>query len=169
LNLLETIGAFVIALSVLIFLVNVFVSRRRGRPSGDDPWDGRTLEWSIPSPPPAYNFKEVPLVTHRDEFWHRKYTEDDQGVLVKLPSGGAIDLEDEPTAEGHGIHMPSPSYWPLVFAFSLPLLGWGFVYKNWWLVGVGVLIALFGLSAFALEPPTAPDDEHGEHSDGGHH
>jgi cytochrome c oxidase subunit I len=169
LNLMATIGAFIIALSVLTFLVNVVVTKRRGEDAGPDPWDARTLEWSIPSPPPEYNFAEVPIVTHRDEFWHRKYTEDDQGVLVKLPSGGAIDLEDEPAAEAHDIHMPSPSYWPLVFALSLPLLGWGFVYKNWWLVGVGVFIALFGLSAFALEPPTAPDDEHGEHSDGGHH
>jgi cytochrome c oxidase subunit 1 len=169
LNLMSTIGAFVIGAAVLVYLVNVIYTTKRGPKAGSDPWDARTLEWSIPSPPPEYNFKEVPVVTHRDEFWHRKYTEDDQGVLVKLPSGGAIDLEDEAAVEGHGIHMPSPSYWPLVFAFSLPLMGWGFVYKNWWLVGAGVFIALFGLFAFALEPPTAPDDEHGEHGDGGHH
>jgi cytochrome c oxidase subunit 1 len=170
LNLMSTIGAFIIALAVLVYLVNVIYSTKRGPKASSDPWDARTLEWSIPSPPPEYNFAEIPIVTHRDEFWHRKYTEDDEGVLVRLPSGGAIDLEDEARVSGHGIHMPSPSYWPMVFAFSLPLMGWGFVYKNWWLLGVGVFVALFGLYAFALEPSTAPDDEHGEHGEhGGHH
>jgi cytochrome c oxidase subunit 1 len=46
------------------------------------------------SPPPEYNFAEVPIVTNRDEFWHRKYTEDDEGRLVKLPAGGAGDDAD---------------------------------------------------------------------------
>src|SRR5438067_146141 len=62
LNQLETIGAFVIAVSVLAFIVNVMVSRRHGQVSGDDPWDARTLEWTTPSPPPMYNFAETPPV-----------------------------------------------------------------------------------------------------------
>ena len=62
LNLIETIGAFVIALSVLIFFVNMIYSHASAVPlAGDDPWDGRSLEWSIPSPPPEYNFAEIPV------------------------------------------------------------------------------------------------------------
>ena len=57
---IETVGAFVIALSVLVFLVNVIYTGRRGTIAGADPWDGRSLEWSIPSPPPEYNFAEIP-------------------------------------------------------------------------------------------------------------
>ena len=53
----------------------------------DDPWDGRSLEWSIPSPPPEYNFAEIPQVEARDDWWHRKYTEDADGRLVRLPAG----------------------------------------------------------------------------------
>lgn len=61
LNLMATVGAFMIALSVLIFLVNLAVARGR-EAAGDDPWEADTLEWMIPSPPPAYNFAEIPTV-----------------------------------------------------------------------------------------------------------
>jgi cytochrome c oxidase subunit I len=62
LNVLETIGAFVIALSVLAFAVNVVVSLRNRRPAGADPWEGQTLEWATSSPPPQLNFDFLPPV-----------------------------------------------------------------------------------------------------------
>jgi len=159
LNLLSTIGAFLIAASVLVYLVNIFYSaKREGRqPVGADPWDARTLEWMTSSPPPEYNFAEVPIVTHRDELWHRKYTEDDEGRLVKLPAGGAVEVADRADIEPGSIHMPSPSYWPLIFAVALPIIGYGFVFKNWWLLALGVVIGFFGLSGWAIEPSTEPD------------
>ncbi len=159
LNLLATIGAFIIALSVLTFLVNVIFTSRRGAKVGHDPWDARTLEWSIPSPPPEYNFAVVPVVTSLDDYWHRKYTEDDEGRLVRLPTGGSGDDEDLTPAgfDPHSIHMPSPSYWPLIFAMGLPIIGYGFVFKNWWLLAAGVLVAFFGLNGWAIEPSTEPD------------
>ncbi len=160
LNLMSTIGAFIIAFAVLVFLVNVVYSLRRAAPCGPDPWDARTLEWSTPSPPPEYNFAEIPIVTHRDEFWHRKYTEDDEGRLLRLPAGAAVDTEDAlAPSEPHHIHMPSPSYWPLVTALGLPILGYGFVFKFWWLAGLGAAFLLFGLSAWAIEPATEEDVE----------
>ena len=72
-NLLCTIGAFTMALSVLVLLINILKTMRNGELAGPDPWDARTLEWSIPSPPPEYNFKQIPLVRARDQFWHDKY------------------------------------------------------------------------------------------------
>lgn len=60
-NLIATIGAFILAFSVLIFIINV-VKLRQGAPAGDDPWEGNTLEWSVASPPPEYNFLEIPTV-----------------------------------------------------------------------------------------------------------
>ncbi len=80
-NFISTIGSFVIGVAVLIFAYNLWVSRKHPK-VGDDPWDARTLEWSIPSPPPEYNFAEIPVVTARDDFWHRKYTEDESGRPV---------------------------------------------------------------------------------------
>ncbi|HET7377556.1 MAG TPA: cbb3-type cytochrome c oxidase subunit I, partial [Anaerolineae bacterium] len=58
-NFLETIGAFTIALSVLIYLYNFFYSRSKAVPAGNDPWEGNSLEWSVSSPPPSYNFDQV--------------------------------------------------------------------------------------------------------------
>jgi len=62
LNLLSSIGAGVIALGILVFLANLFVSLRRRVPAGDDPWQGQTLEWATSSPPPRHNFDSLPRV-----------------------------------------------------------------------------------------------------------
>jgi cytochrome c oxidase subunit 1 len=157
LNQLETVGAFLIALAVLVYVANVVISARRREVADADPWDGRTLEWSIPSPPPEFNFAEIPQVHARDDFWHRKYTEDDEGRLLRLPAGGSVDAPAAP-APTHHIHMPSPSFWPLVFAFGFPWFGYGFVFKNYFLLGVGAAILFFGMYAWAIEPATAPEE-----------
>jgi cytochrome c oxidase subunit 1 len=62
LNLLATVGAFVIAVAMLVFLVNVVVTLRRPRGAPADPWDGYTLEWATSSPPPSHNFDRLPPV-----------------------------------------------------------------------------------------------------------
>jgi cytochrome c oxidase subunit 1 len=170
-NLIATIGAFFIALSVLVFFVNIIVSRKQGEVASADPWDARTLEWSIPSPAPAYNFAEIPQVEARDDWWHRKYTEDESGRLVPLPSGGADEVEHAgevatQPADGHGIHLPSPSIYPFVMALGLPIIGYGAVDTNVWLAIPGVLILLFGMYAWAIEPGTEPDGTHTAHEPG---
>jgi cytochrome c oxidase subunit 1 len=95
-NLMSTIGSFLIALSILIFIVNV-LKTRKAPPAGSDPWDARTLEWTTPSPPPEYNFAEIPVVTARDDFWHQKYTEDAEGRAVPRESAeeAGADKEDD--------------------------------------------------------------------------
>jgi cytochrome c oxidase subunit I+III len=69
LNLLATVGAGFLGLGVLVFMANVLRSRRRGRVAGPDPWGAGTLEWSTSSPPPSYNFLELPTVRGRDAVW----------------------------------------------------------------------------------------------------
>ena len=61
-NLISTIGAFVLGLGVAVTLLNVVISLRRGRRAGNDPWQGNTLEWFVPSPPPPNNFDVIPRV-----------------------------------------------------------------------------------------------------------
>ncbi len=75
LNLLASIGAFVIGVSVLVFLYNVVLTMKNGQLAGDDPWDAFTLEWDTSSPPKKYNFLEIPIVRSRRPFYDKKYPE----------------------------------------------------------------------------------------------
>jgi cytochrome c oxidase subunit 1 len=152
-NFVSTVGAFIIAASILVFMINVIRSVTRGREAGADPWDARTLEWLTPSPPPHYNFAEVPVVRHRDEVWHRKYAEDERGRPVPVVAGaaGGHDDSEEGEDEHQDIHMPDPSFFPLLASLGIPVIGYGLIY--WWpLIIVGGLIMLGGLFGWSLEP-----------------
>ena len=72
LNLLATVGALTIAVSVLLFIINVLHSRRHGELASSDPWGGGTLEWSVASPPPMANFPLVPVVHGRYPLWQAR-------------------------------------------------------------------------------------------------
>ena len=150
-NLVSTIGAFTIALSLLVFFANIAYTNRRGKVAGNDPWDARTLEWTISSPPPHYNFAEIPVVKERDDFWHQKYTEDGSGVAVAVVAGGQNGDEGHEAHPEHEPHMPKPSYWPLVASAALPLIGYGLLFQ-WVLIPAGVLTLLVGIYGWALEP-----------------
>jgi cytochrome c oxidase subunit I len=154
-NMMETVGAFIIALSTLIFLFNVAVSRRKGREeAGSDPWDARTLEWSTSSPPPEYNFAEVPVVTHRDDWWHKKYFVGPGKTAEPVFSGGAaaasLEEEDE---EHHDIHLPSPSIMPLIAALGMLVMAYAIVFSKP-VVIVGALVTLLGFFGWVFEPGT---------------
>ncbi len=75
-NTIETIGAFVIAVGAAIFAYNVWYSLRHGEVAGDNPWGAFTLEWATPSPPPVYNFKQIPVVRSRRPVWDTDHPED---------------------------------------------------------------------------------------------
>jgi cytochrome c oxidase subunit 1 len=64
LHVIATVGSWVLVLGVLILVVNLLVSLRRGAPAPANPWGGLTLEWQVSSPPPADNFETIPVVTH---------------------------------------------------------------------------------------------------------
>ncbi|HEX6398926.1 MAG TPA: cytochrome c oxidase subunit 4, partial [Actinomycetota bacterium] len=161
-NQVSTVGAALIAVSILLFIVNVIRTQLTPRPDPlamADPWDGRTIEWMTTSPPPVHNFDEIPTIHALDDFWHRKYVEDERtGRLVPAQAGAAIAHETTPGAEhghGHAIHMPSPSFWPFVAALGLPVIGYGVVFDQWWLGGLGAVLALVGFYGWAMEPSVA--------------
>jgi len=165
-NLVSSIGSAILAVSIIAFILNVVLSRHRakGKPSlGPDPWDARSLEWLIPSPPPEYNFSEIPVITSRDDVWNRKYGEDENGKLVRLHS--AEEVCQKPGATG--IHMPSPSYWPIVLSFGLPFLGYGLIYSLWW-AAFGAIFVIGGIYGWALEPADDDENPH-DHDDHGDH
>ena len=76
LNMVSTIGAFVLLLSVLLFLANLTVAAASGAPAGNDPWNAWTLEWATTSPPPEFNFERVPPVLSRRPLWDLKHPDD---------------------------------------------------------------------------------------------
>lgn len=165
-NMVSTVGAFMIAASMLIFMYNFTVSKRRGRRASADPWDARTLEWSIPSPPPEYNFAVVPRVHARDDFWHQKYKEDKKGRPIAIPTGGPTGGPEEHAESAHAdpgdIHLPSPSYFPLVAALGLPVMAYGVMYHSVIGMALGAVIMLGGFYGWVLEP-AAEEHAGGEH------
>lgn len=167
-NRVATVGAFTIALAVLLLIINLVRSRKHGEIAGADPWDARTLEWSIPSPAPEYNFLEIPEVHEVDDFWHRKYDEDEEGRLM-LRDG--VDITAEPlrvttqeAIEKYGVHLPSPSFWPCIVAAGMPIIGYGLIFKFWGLCALGAVVIVTGLVGWAIEPDTVAD-AHGTHSE----
>ena len=168
-NMVATWGALILAVGTILVLVNALVSflawRRAGRPDvGPDPWDGRTIEWSIQSPAPGHNFDVDPVVTSLDDFWHRKYQPDETG---RLRLAHTADELAQP-GDGTGVHLPAPSYWPIVLAASMPIIGYGVIF-NLWLAIPGILLMTMALWGWALEPADdldPHDDDHGDHGAG---
>ncbi len=157
-NRVSTAGAYLIAVSLLFFIWNVIKTSKSKELAPQDPWDARTPEWMTPIPVPEYNFAEIPVVHSRDEFWHRKYTEDENGRLVRIPAGGSDGGEEHHGDEGdhghdhgHGIHLPSPSYFPALLSVGIMLVGFGAIY-HWAIGGIGGVIVLAGVFGWGNEP-----------------
>jgi cytochrome c oxidase subunit 1 len=158
-NLVSTIGSLILGIGAVLFLVNVWVSRKNP-PAPADPWDARSLEWITTSPPKEHNFDRIPTVHALDEFFHRKYEDvgvDGQHDYKKVRTGEEVIEIEEANAEGH-IHLPSPSYWPIILAFGLFIICYGVIYSTL-LLAAGAAIAVLALFGWALEPPTADDSE----------
>ncbi len=110
-NQIATVGAFILATGIGIYFTLMIYSYFKGQKVQADHWDGRTLEWSIPNPPPEYNFKVIPKVHARDAFWYEKHHQSE--VAAEKAA-----LEKAEAAHG-GIHMPFQSIWPFFCAVGL--------------------------------------------------
>jgi cytochrome c oxidase subunit I len=139
LNLISTLGSFVFAIGVLIFIANVVISYRRGREAGNNPWDAPTLEWATTSPPPPYNFVVIPTVGSRHPLW-----EDRLGVKPEQQSHPHAGLVLDHGREAIGtdpldatpdiiLKMPSDSLAPLVLSIAVTFVFIGMVAHWWWL------------------------------------
>ena len=146
-NRLATIGAFTIAFATLIFVINWFRSMKTGKPAGNDPWGGATLEWSIPSPPPEYNFAELPNVTSRTPMWH--------GDPGPGPATYPAPFTPEPVRSAHdlGIVLPTPTIKPLIATLGLGVTFTGVIWhKNLPLMFLGAAIFVGTLYNWLLTP-----------------
>ncbi|HEY4212597.1 MAG TPA: cytochrome c oxidase subunit I [Steroidobacteraceae bacterium] len=145
LNLITTIGSFVLALGILLFVVNVLKSLRAGAPATANPWDAPTLEWSVPSPPPPYNFAVIPTVASRHPLWESRLKEDtvvsslDRGLLLDegKETVGTTALDAAPDMI---LEMPEDTVAPLLLAAGLAIVFIGLLLKIWSVVIIGGLI-----------------------------
>ena len=138
-NLISTIGVFVLAAGILVLIANIIVTMRKPMDAPADPWDGRTLEWTVPSPPPAYNFATVPVVHLRDAFWFHKHPEGSEKALEYTSPGTAP------------IHLPGPSLMPLLLALGPTVAAAGVLFIRMRLpYAVPVIVAGFVIVLLAI-------------------
>ncbi len=121
LNLIATIGAAMIALSMLLFVINVARSRTSGERAGDDPWGAPTLEWSTHSPPPPFNFVALPVVASRVPLWAREADEPTHvsGLSAQTREGLVTTVLDALPDVRYSY--PSPTIWPFIAAITVVL------------------------------------------------
>jgi len=121
------VGAAVVALGVGFQILQLVVSikdRKKNRDTTGDPWNGRTLEWAIPSPPPIYNFALIPSVKERDPFYEMKK----RGETLSTNRSHYKD-----------IHLPKNSSVPPIIGILALIFGFAFTWQIMWLVGVSFL------------------------------
>ncbi len=121
-NMIATIGAFILALGVATYFITIAYTYFKGEKANRDVWDGRTLEWSLPNPPPEYNFAVIPTVHERDAYWYEKHH------MTEIEAEKSAHAKEE--ASHGGIHMPSQSWFPFVTGMSMLAGGLCFACKD---------------------------------------
>ncbi|RZL29598.1 MAG: cytochrome ubiquinol oxidase subunit I [Sphingomonas sp.] len=149
-NLIVSLGSAMFAVGVLLFLVNVAVSLRRGKVAGSNPWGAGTLEWATSSPPPIYNFAVIPVIASRHPLWEEAMNESDERSSIRrgllLDRGketiGTSPLDGEPNLI---LEMPGDSLAPFALTIGMTLVFGGALLRQWWLVAVGIATIFIAL------------------------
>jgi cytochrome c oxidase subunit 1/cytochrome c oxidase subunit I+III len=145
LNLVTTIGAFVFALGVLLFAINVVRSRIKGPKAPPNPWDAGTLEWATESPPPSYNFAVIPRVATLHPLWEERLDGSwqsalDEGAVLddehEIPATTVLDAEPDAIMK-----MPHATLAPISLALLIAGTFVGLLMSMWW-VTAGCLLAM---------------------------
>ncbi len=164
LNLVETIGAFTLAIGILLFVINFLASLSNGEDAGPDPWGGSSLEWATSSPPPPYNFETLPEVHSRTPLWdepagrEQKRDKDRPSYLMRDDPTDPFRHETLGTSTVDAIpdailHMPEEDVIPFWLAVSM-LIGFiGLLLDLWWLAALGAVAALFCMAIWLWPAP----------------
>lgn len=132
-------GAGLIACGIVLQIVQLVVSihrREQLRDATGDPWNGRSLEWAVPSPPPAFNFAVLPQVSGEDAFWEVKRR-------------AAEQTESDQRSDYRDIEIPRNSATGFVCAFFATIMGFALIWHIWWMVAAGAIGAFATFVVFA--------------------
>jgi cytochrome c oxidase subunit 1 len=141
-NLISSIGAYMLVVATLIFVYNFFTSRKRGEIAGHNPWEAGTLEWTLPSPVPEYNFAVIPTVTSRYPLW--------EGNEKDAESAKANAVEGK-TAADLGIVLPYSTVKPLIVALAMVIMFCGLI-TTMALTFIGAAVMVVALYSWLLSP-----------------
>jgi cytochrome c oxidase subunit I len=150
-NFVSTIGAYVIAVSMLLFVANMVRTLRSPASGADNPWDAPDLEWAAASPPAPYNFSAVPVVTSATPLWTERERLDglsglrDDRPEVLITSA----VEAEPQIRWG---MPRPDLWPLITALALTVMFVWSIFTPWGIVWGAIPFAIGGTVWFWPKP-----------------
>jgi len=156
-NLVSTIGAFILGIGIAVYFIVMVRTYLKGEKVRRDPWDARTQEWSLPTPPPEHNYDVIPTIHARDAFWYEKTHK------AEIAREKAEHAREE-TAHG-GIHMPSQSWFPLLAATGLLIGAIFFVNHHYEGAIAGGLLFVFGVYCWASEGPGGYHVHPGDHDD----
>jgi cytochrome c oxidase subunit 1 len=174
LNLVSSIGAYGVGAATLVCVYNLIRSRQRGTLAGPNPWGAATLEWATSSPPPVYNFREIPVLRSRMPLWeenalqergvpHGRMEEEVDTVTLAGATVGEVEYPDAPSkmsAHEFGIHLPPNSVWPVVVALGITMFLGSLIFLHvagplrnlWYLSPAGALTILAAGFAWEFEP-----------------
>ncbi|HEY0995955.1 MAG TPA: cytochrome c oxidase subunit I [Gemmatimonadaceae bacterium] len=142
LNLLSTVGAFILAGGVLLYVANVIHAMTKGAKAPANPWGADTLEWATPSPPPAYNFFRIPVIESREPVWER--TADSPVVTGLRSDERQVLVTTAMDANPDNLHkQPGPTLAPFLTALAVTLFLVTLIFTPWGAV----------IGAIALFPP----------------
>jgi cytochrome c oxidase subunit I+III len=158
LNMISTAGVLLIGISVILLIVNLISSRKRGELAGTNPWNAPTLEWATPSPPPTYNFRHIPVVTSQNPLWEHRHEQPVMGGLSvdkrELVLTTVLDAKPdvrEPVAK--------PSIWPFIAAITVGLMFITSIFTPWAVVFGAIPPAIAITLWFWPKGEAPPDDE----------
>ncbi len=148
LNLVSSVGGFILTVGFAAFLMDMIVQCRAGARSERNPWQAGTLEWSLSHPPSAWNFASLPVVESREPLWDQPMLQDDmeqgRGYLPAVRHGWqeTLGVHAVTGRPDQIILLPGPSYLPLITAALLGVFFVGFLAGLYWLSALGALAAL---------------------------
>jgi cytochrome c oxidase subunit I+III len=169
-NLISTVGVFIIAPGIGVFVWNVVRSYRKGEPAGNNPWGADSLEWAVPSPPAQHGWSVLPIVRSRHPLWEQTELHRGDEHLERFVHGisrwplrwrAAVIVGTADARPQEVFRVANPSIWPLVTALGVVLIFLAELVKLRWGAYVGAGVIAIGAIAWnwPQPPPMTAEDE----------